>query len=558
ERGGAMAAEPVTRIGTRPDVPPKGLLYSQLGYDAGDELRVVVRNGAEGGGVCRLEGPVVLERALESWGELWGSRWQVASFGDDVPAGIYRVEACGMSGEGLVVGEGRLMRPWREMALDNFERRTLMPPDGPAWNDCGGHMQEAYSHALAVLGLLDLYEHTGEERGRLGGQCRHGLTYLARLQDLAQERGHPDGSLSHDTVRQRDVLLIPNAAKAAACWARAWRVLDGAEQERAVWRRRAERAASYVLNAEPHGAHGFVRHGHGLPPDWCVPRVHRTTDMLAVLWAWVELGELDRALALADEVIARQVPVERGESGLFGHFYTFCADHGLTERAWSHCIASDDEGGMVFGSDGGQAMPHAVLPIALLLRRYPEHPRAESWRKSLESFVTGFLLPACRLNPFGILPLGYVQGEGWLHFAGPWHGFNAVYGWTAALALELAKDLPSDAAELRQTAVNNLQWVAGLNAGLTRDAAAACVFLTFDEQELPAGVAVPVSMIQGFGARSVGGWTTLRGNVANGFAVGEQFKFDVPVTAAEDGPHAYTDEEWIPHAAAYLAGACRL
>ena len=104
----------------------------------------------------------------------------------------------------------------------------------------------------------------------------------------------------------------------------------------------------------------------------------------------------------------------------------------------------------------------------------------------------------------------------------------------------------------------NLQWICGLNTGLTREAMRAAVMATLAEDALPPGAAVPYSMIQGIGRRSVGGWTNLRGNVSNGFAVGRQFEFDVPATAAEDGPFAYTDEDWIPHAAAFLAGACRL
>ena len=77
------------------------------------------------------------------------------------------------------------------------------------------------------------------------------------------------------------------------------------DAEREGLRGRAERAADFALNAPPHGAYGFVRHGHGLPPDWPVPAEHRTSDWLAVLWALVELAPTDprmlpKAVALAD------------------------------------------------------------------------------------------------------------------------------------------------------------------------------------------------------------------------------------------------------------------
>ena len=547
-------------VGVRPDHAPVGLLYSQIGYDAGDPVRVVVRGEGDAfdDQPCRVGDTTM---PLRRWGDLWSSRWWTAEF-DALPAGEHAVETGPLRGV-LDVGEGRVFdATWRPMALDNFERRTLLPKDKPAWNDCGGNMQEAYSHTLAVLGLLDLYEHLGdratdEERRRLLAQCRHGLGYLARLQDTARDLGLPHGSLCHDTLDFKHFVLIGNAAKAAACFARAAAALpfDNAA-EREGMRGRAATAAEFVLAAEPHGAYGFVRHGHGLPPDWPVPGEHRTSDLLACLWAMVELAPTDprmlpKAVALADRIMARQVPEGGAEAGISGHFYTFDPEHKLTERSWSHCIARG-----TFGSDGGQALPHYVLPILLLLRRHPDHERAAAWRESLRSFVFDFLLPATRLNPFGILPLGHVAGQGWIHFAGPWHGFNAIYGWTAALALELHREF--DDRGLRDVAVANLQWICGLNAGLTREAMRAAVMATLADDALPPGEAVAYSMIQGVGRRSVGGWTNLRGNVSNGFAVGRQFEFDVPATMAEDGPFAYTDEDWIPHAAAFLAGACRL
>jgi hypothetical protein len=285
--------------------------------------------------------------------------------------------------------------------------------------------------------------------------------------------------------------------------------------------------------------------------------VHRTSDLLAMLEAWVELDEVESACDLASLILDRQVPEDKAQQDIFGHFYTFEPEHELTERAWSHCIVQQN-GNREYGSDIGQAIPHWVTPVIKLLSRHPDHADAPRWQASLSQYLNGFLLPACKLNPFGIMPLGYVAGEGWLHFAGPWHGHNSTYGWTACLAMEMAQVFPDDTEQLEALARNNLQWIAGLNAGLTREAAEACVFLTFSNEELPPGRAMPISMVQGFGQRNVGGWTTLRGNVANGFAVGEQFKFDIPATLDQDGPFAYTDEDWIPHAAAYLAGACRL
>ena len=540
--------------GTKPATPPTGLLFSQIGYDAGDPVRVVVRGPA---GLMNDETLHCgdLTAPLRHWGEIWGSHWWVADLGRDLPPGTYDLRAGELRESGLRVGEKLLHEStWRWSAIDQLERRAHLAYDKPAWQDAGAQWQECYSHSLAGLGLLDLIEVRGGDmtadwHRRAVAQARVAVDYMARLQDVAAQDGRPAGAVAHDPQKYRDKLLIGNAAKAAALLARAGNVLPADDSLRNDWRRRARLAADYALDAEPHGEFGFIRHQHGVPEDWPVPKEHRTSDLLAVLWAYVELGDRNAAAKLAGDILVRQVPADRAESGISGHFYTF-ASSDLTERSWSHAI------GGVFGSDGGQALPHYVAPLISMCQRWPDHADVPRWRAALERFAADFLLPACRLNPFGVLPLGHVAGEGWLHFAGPWHGFNAAYGWTATLALQLRDFL--DLPELRQVAVDNLQWVAGLNAGHTREALAASLFAVQDESELPPGVAKSYGMVHGVGGRSLGGWTNARGSVSNGFCVGEQFKFDVPATAANDGPFSYADEDWIPHALAFVAGACRL
>ncbi len=554
--------------GIKPSTPPVGLLFSQVGYDVGDRVRALVRGPAD---LIDTDGrlhlstapqvPLDVQVPLEPWGELWGSHWWTADFGASVPAGTYELVAVSggrvaLRAEGLLVAEHRLFdETWWLASVGQLEPRTHLAYSKPAWQDAGAQWQECYSHAIAGLGLVDLVEHAGarmtpRQREAVVGQAMVAVNYMVRLQDLAAADGHPPGAMAHDPVKYRTHVLIGNCAKAAALLARAANVLPGDHDTKADWRRRAREAAAFVLNAEPHGAFGFVRHGHGLPADWPVPKEHRTSDLFAVLLAYAELGDREPAASLASRLLDRQVPADRAEDGIFGHFYTFdSAD--LTERSWSHCLAGGD-----LGSDGGQALPHYVIGLARMVKRWPDHPDAARWREALQNFASNFLLPVCRKNPFGILPLGYVKGQGWLHFAGPWHGFNASYGWIAAVALELQDHL--DLPELRDLAVANLQWVAGLNAGHTQEALEPALMAMQLERELPRGEARPYSMIHGVGQQSLGSWMNLRGSVSNGFCVGEQFQWDVPATAANDGPFSYADEDWIPHALGFVAGVCRL
>ena len=82
------------------------------------------------------------------------------------------------------------------------------------------------------------------------------------------------------------------------------------------------------------------------------------------------------------------------------------------------------------------------FPLIEAVKVWKEHPDAPQWRKALWDFTTGYFIPACQQNPFHLCPLGVFGGEGLIYFAGLWHGMNTVYGFAAALALELAVLFP--------------------------------------------------------------------------------------------------------------------
>jgi hypothetical protein len=105
--------------------------------------------------------------------------------------------------------------------------------------------------------------------------------------------------------------------------------------------------------------------------------------------------------------------------------------------------------------------------------------------------------------------------------------------------------------ELEDIAYGNLQWIAGLNAGITKENLKASVVYT---EDVPEGVALPSSMICGVGNRWSGTWFQTRGVICNGFSTGEQFKMDVFANRENDGPFSFTDEDWIPHSSGWLTG----
>lgn len=76
--------------------------------------------------------------------------------------------------------------------------------------------------------------------------------------------------------------------------------------------------------------------------------------------------------------------------------------------------------------------------------------------------------------------------------------------------------------------------------------------------EIPVGSALPASMICHIGKRWAGTWFQTRGVICNGFSTGEQLKYDMEPKKENDGPFSFTDEDWIPHSAAWLTGLMRL
>lgn len=545
-----------------------GLLYSQIGYDLGDPMHAIVRASDPGylPETSRFElmtkdgREVVLAGPVTHWGEKWGSHWWIADFSALAQPGEYALVILDgdkeiTRGEGVRAGANLL---WNEtvvkVALDQLEQRGRMARYENGWLDCGIDWREANSHATMLIGLCDLLNigHLAlsmDVKRRLAAQIVRGCDYLAALQDQSARLGNPSGSLVHE-IPNHNVLIPGDQAQAAAAWAHAARLLAEWEpQKSSEYLRRAEGAFRYVTQtAKPYGPEGFLASNHGAPQGY-VPRDWMTRDLLMMTQAALELVIAGRpqyrrdALDLARRVMARQIPKERAEGGLYGHFDTF-GDGAFSEKANTHHHV---------GHDTGSTFPHYLSPLIEMQRRWSDDPDAGLWRKTLEDFAYGYFLPACEANPFYLLPEGYFAGEGLLWFCGPWHGINTSYGFAAGLAAEF--EMIFGDARFRQVATGNLQWIAGLHAGITRETLAGCLKW---KDEIPAGLALPYSQICGVGRRWVGGWNNIPGTICNGFDANPQFTFTVPPTLTNDRPAMYTDEDWIPHAAGWVSSLAKV
>jgi hypothetical protein len=284
--------------------------------------------------------------------------------------------------------------------------------------------------------------------------------------------------------------------------------------------------------ASPMGDYGMAKMQRGIPEESIVPRdEYPTRDLLLMCRAAQEMKKLNYpgadeiAFGYARQVMARQRSKANEESGFFGHFFEY-ASMKHSETSWTHGIV-----GKEFGTDIGGIYPNYLLPLIDLLKLYPGHEEAPRWKETLRNFAYGYLIPACELNPFFLVPQGIFGEEGPVWFCGTFHGTNAIYGFTAALALELAGLLEEP--RLNVIAYSNLQWLAGLNGGITaKNIRQGCVVFSTD---IPEGVALPASMICGIGKRWAGTWFQTRGVICNGFSTGEQFKYDVEPRKKNDG-----------------------
>ncbi|GCE14635.1 cellulase N-terminal Ig-like domain-containing protein [Tengunoibacter tsumagoiensis] len=541
-----------------------GLLYSQIGYDIKDPMRALIRStnpsyvpeGALFTLVNTSTEQVVIQKPVSYWGELWKSSWWELDFSELDDAGTYTLS---VQAEGKELCKSDPFNVathllWDEtltiVALDQMEERARLARNQNGWKDCGSTIREVNSHATCLIGLCDLMNTgfqwlTHSEIERLAQQLLIGCNYLATCQDKAEKLGLGKGSIVHEIPD--DMVVIPgDVAQCVVAFARTSRlIIERYPSQSDEYLERAVAAYDYLLEqAHPLGQSGFSPLNHGASADFQVPDEWMTRDLLMMIWGGMELwisGKThykERVIHMARQVLQRQVPRDRPEGEFYGHFYTF--DHcDFTEKANIHHHIGHDTGG---------TFPNYIVGLIEMTRRWYDDPEAPIWRKAVEDFAYGYFLPACSKNPFYLLPEGYFKGQGLLVFCGPWHGMNTSIAFTATLATKL-ETFTGDRA-FRKISVGNLQWIAGLNAGITQHSFKGCEFW---HEEIEPSQVIPYSQIYGIGTRYVGCWSDIRGSIPNGFSVNPQFQLTVEPTQEADGPWLFTDEDWIPHSAGWVS-----
>ena len=555
-----------------------GLLFSQVGYELGQPVRVVVRLPQKEllteKATCLLR-PLgdgkPLSTPCQYWGVLWDSHWWVAEFPALREPGEWTVAVQDknqefMKAPGLTVGKDILWEQTIKLAsVDILERRKHFTKVGAGWQDAGTLWAESPAQSAMIVSLTELHDHCAKQfdqafLDRLYEQLTVGCDYLVMTQEKALELGFPKGAMSHDLLGHEKDILPHDAMKAVVALLRSAKVLPNryqAQQEK--YRTTAQQAYQWLLTeAKPMGDYGYSRVQRGLSEDAKIPQNEwPTRDLLmmsqAALEMWKDGKQEAKAVALdhARQVMQRQITKAQAESGYYGHFREY---NSLlhSETSWTHGIIANESGSQ-FGTDMGGVYPNYLMPLLEMLQLWSEHEDASRWKNTLRQFTYGYLIPACEKNPFYIVPQGIYGEEGPLWFCGTFHGTNTIYGYTAALALELSKLFNEP--KLIPIAYGNLQWVAGLNGGITQESIRkGCVIFSTD---VPEGVALPASMICHIGQRWAGTWFQTRGVICNGFSTGEQFKYDVPPLKQNDGPFSLTDEDWIPHSAAWVTALAR-
>jgi hypothetical protein len=547
--------------------PVSGLLTSQIGYDLRAPLRAIYR-GAErrafgDSAVFELKnaaGEVLLRQPLAYWGECWQSHWWVADFSALRQPGEYAVVLqddgkAPIASEPFEVGTSLLWeKTVRTVAIEQFERRTELARFGKGWKDCGSDFREVGSHTATLIGLLDLlnigFEWLGREDAlRLALQVIQGCDFICACQQRASDLGWEDGAILHE-MPNFPVLIPQDQGQSVVALARAARHIYEIDPARSTeYLQRAARAYEFLTQrCRPSTLPNFSALIHGAPEGYH-PSSFMTGDLLMMVWGGVELAQsgkpqyLEEAVYRARQVLRRQVPKQAPEDGFYGHFYTF-EDCAFSEKAFIHHHV---------GYDTSMLFSHYIVPLIELCKLLPDHADAPLWRQAVHDFTYGYLLPACQQNPFLLLPQGVYRGQGALSFCGPWHGFNVWYGYGAALAVQLAIFL--DEAKLFDIAVGNLQWIAGLNSGITRQCFEGSVMW---REDVPAGVALPCSQIHGIGRHAVKTWSQIPGSIGNGFCTNRQFNLEVEPLRENDGPWRYSDEDWVPHAGGWASGVTYL
>jgi hypothetical protein len=154
----------------KPDDGTGGLLFSQVGYEPGLPVRILIRLPKKelltGKSTCRLI-PSGNEEKHETicvyWGEIWQSHWWVAEF-NGLEEGEWLTEIvskgqCVFRDSGLIVKKNILWDSTIEWSsVDMLERRRHFTGVGAGWQDAGTLWVESPAQSAMIISLEELLE----------------------------------------------------------------------------------------------------------------------------------------------------------------------------------------------------------------------------------------------------------------------------------------------------------------------------------------------------------------------------------------------------------------
>ena len=339
-----------------------GLLYSQIGYEPGWPIRLLIRMPDKKllreDTVARLSSVERKEKYASSfkyWGEIWKSHWWICEFDEPELSGIFDVEVLSgkellFTGSSLTIQRDILWNSSVELATaDMLERRSKFTNVGAGWMDAGTLWVESPAQSAMIIALEEIVEfksHKLEKQlfGRICHQITVGCDYLVMLREEAQKRGYPAGAMTHDLHGHEDVVLPSDVVKAVVALARGYRVLpDEYSRKKDQYKTTALSAMKWLTGkATPMGDYGFSRFQRGIPEDVEIPDDEWQTRYLVMLcqacvdlWKAGEISFKEKAIELASRIVERQIPEKKAEKGFYGHFYEF-QSLPYSEKSWTH------------------------------------------------------------------------------------------------------------------------------------------------------------------------------------------------------------------------------
>lgn len=396
-----------------------GLLFSQVGYELGLPVKIVLRlpqkEMLSEAATCQIvekSTGKVIKKPCTYWGEVWGSHWWVMEFWDIQQAGIWDIEVLDggkvvYADEGLKTAKGVL---WDETikfaSVDMLERRAHFTKVGAGWQDAGTLWVESPAQSGMIISLEDLLEKSADRFDqafieRLEKQITVGCDYLVMTQKKAKELGYAEGAFTHDLHGHEHDILPNDANKAVVALMRAYRLLsDKYSEKKEIYREAAEKAYQWlVTDAQPLGSHGYEKFQRGLPADAAIPKDEWVTrDLVMMCWAALEKWKVDQAestkqkcVEYAQQTIDRQISKDSAMMGFYGNFKEF-GSMAHSESSWVHGIVLGAKGSE-FGTDMGGYYPNYLMPVIEMLKLWPDHESAPAWRRMLVDFTEGYLKP---------------------------------------------------------------------------------------------------------------------------------------------------------------------